>query len=119
RPPARRLSPADAMAETRQSRPMAHDADDDDRRGRAGEPAAGEDDAGVEDRADAVPAIEEGERTPEDSDELGLGAIDPLAWGYAGEDDDALVARILGEPPPPPQRINERWVLLRRLGRGG
>jgi eukaryotic-like serine/threonine-protein kinase len=53
-----------------------------------------------------------------DSDELELGKIDPLAGGYSEDDDARLVARILGEPPPP-LRLADRWVLLERLGSGG
>lgn len=100
---------------------MAHDDEKTgDEQGRADQPAVEEDDSGGQERAGAAaPEAGPDEPAPEDSDELGLGDIDPLAWGHADEDDDALVARILGEPPPPPQRIDDRWVLLRRLGRGG
>ncbi len=54
-----------------------------------------------------------------DSDELELGRIDPLAGEYSERDDALLVARILGEPPPAPPRLVDRWVLLERLGSGG
>lgn len=54
-----------------------------------------------------------------DSDELGLGKIDPLAGEGSEAGDALLVARILGEPPPPPPLFAGRYALLKRLGRGG